>query len=80
MFMALASRGLWCPPTVNVAAAGVVDCIHTVASTPIVTLSLAAISGTQSSTLSGAAGGTISSSDSSSIISPGGNSSLDGGC
>lgn len=80
MFMALASRGLWCPPTVSVAAAGVVDCIHTVASTPIVTLSLAAISGTQSSTLAGEGAGTTSSSGGSSIISLGSDSSIDGGC
>lgn len=49
MFIAIASRGLWAPPTLNVTAPGIVDCIHTVTSTPEGTTSLASLAGAQSS-------------------------------
>lgn len=49
MFIAIASRGLWAPPTYNILAPAIVDCIHTVASTPESVTSLASSSGIQAS-------------------------------
>lgn len=43
MFISIASRGLWAPPTLSVTAPGIVDCIHTVVSTPVPTTSLASL-------------------------------------
>ena len=45
MFVSIVSRGLWAPPTLNVTAPAIVDCIGTVVSTPAPTESLASLSG-----------------------------------